>query len=164
QKRIFYAVLMILALCLMHPKVSVSKEYEIPPIRVEAHIQSDGSVRITEQRTYDFGGSFSWADSRLPFKGLTEITDIRVVESGTNFINENTEQPGTFMVQTDDSQVQIKWFFNAEDEQRTFIISYTLEGAMVHGPTWSEFFWNYVSADREKDTEDLQIRRTLPHA
>ena len=35
---------------------------------------------------------------------------------------------------------------------------------MVHGPIWSEFFWNYISADREKDTENLHIQMTLPRA
>lgn len=155
----------ILSIVLAVPQAVQAKEYTIPTIRVEVQVQPDGTVRITEHRTYKFeGDDFSWADYRLPFRGFKSITDIRVAENGQPFTNENSEEPGTFMVSRNDDQVQIKWFYNAEDEERTFSISYTLEGALVIGPAWAEFFWNYLSPDREKDTRTLRIDMQLPAA
>ncbi len=35
---------------------------------------------------------------------------------------------------------------------------------MVVGPQWVEFFWNYISSDREKDTDSLTVDFALPQA
>lgn len=141
-----------------------AKEYTIPTIRIEATILPDGSVRIVEHRTYVFDDDFSWADYRLPLKGFTAIENITVTENGRSYLNRNDEQPGTFLVNRDNEEIQIKWFYEAENEQRTFTIAYTLKGAIVTGPKWAEFFWNYISAEREKDTESLRIEMKLPAA
>lgn len=139
-----------------------AKSYSIPEIRVEVDIRPDGTIQVTEYRTYVYDGSFSWADYRLPLVGFSSIKDLRISEGDTPFINENSEQPGTFMVQRGDGQIRMQWFYEAEDETRTFTVSYLLEGALVIGPEWSEFFWNYLSADREKETDLLSISIHLP--
>lgn len=154
----------LLSVVLAFPQAAHSKEYTIPTIRVEVQVQPDGTIRITEHRTYKFEGDFSWADYRLPFRGFKSIKNIQVTENGRIFINESNEEPGTFLVSRNDEQIQVKWFYNAEDEERTFSISYTLEGALVIGPEWTEFFWNYLSAERENDTGSLHINMQLPVA
>lgn len=141
---------------------SSAKSYEIPEIRIEVSINEDGTVLITEQLTYNFDGSFSWAQYRLPKQGFTRIKDIRISENGASYLNKNNEEQGTFSVSESNEYIQIKWNFNAEDEQRTFTISYTLEGALTIGPKWSQFFWNYLSDDREKATEQLDILINFP--
>lgn len=158
-------VFLIFIFCICVTESAVSKSFTIPEIRVEVAVQSDGSIRITEYRTYQFDGSFTWADYRLPFQGFTTIEDIRVSENGSQLINKNTEKPGTFQVQrNNDKSIRLKWFYEAEDERRTFAVSYTLKGAVVIGPKWSEFFWNYISSDREKDTDSLSIDMQLAQA
>lgn len=159
----FLAVILLIASAVI-PQNSFGKSYTIPEIRVEVAVHEDGTIHITEYRTYNFDGSFSWADYRLPLQGYTGIKDIRVQENNTAFINQNSEEPGTFQVQQSDEQIRIQWFYDAEDEQRTFSISYTLEGAVVVGPEWAEFFWNYISAERDQDTERLHIAMQLPQS
>lgn len=139
-----------------------AKEYFIPELQVEVTINPDGTVTITEQRTYVFDGEFSWANYELPKTGFSAIRNIQLSENGTDYINLNTEEPGTFLVEESDKSFNIKWFYNAEDEERVFTISYTLEGAVVIGPEWSEFFWNYASSQREKSTDKLSILVQLP--
>ena len=157
-----FLFLFIIGLVCTNAQKSSAQEYTIPVISIEAGVQPDGAIRITEHRTYRFDGSFSWADYRLPLKGFTKISDIQVSEYNTLFINKNNEEPGSFSVGRDDNEIQIKWFYSAEDEERTFTISYTLEGALVVGPKWAEFFWNYISSSREKDTDLLKINWKLP--
>lgn len=155
------------ALCLLlffSVSEAFSKSYTIPTIRVEVTVHSNGSVRITEHRRYRFDGSYSWADYRLPFRGFTTIKDIQVTEGTAFFQNENSEAARTFLVERNDESIRIKWFYEAEDEERTFTISYTLEGAVVIGPEWSEFFWNYISAERDKATDSLSVSLQLPTA
>ena len=153
---------MIPAFCISITESAVSKSFTIPEIRVEVVVQSDGSVRITEHRTYKFDGSYTWADYRLPFQEFSAIKDVRISEDGNSYINENSEEPGTFLVQQSDNQIRVQWFYKAEDERRTFTVSYTLEDALIIGPEWSQFFWNYVSSEREKETDSLFIEMTLP--
>ncbi len=141
-----------------------AKEYSIPELQIEVSINPDGTVTITEHRTYVFDGDFSWANYELPKSGFSAIRNIQVSENGTHFVNLNSEEPGTFLVEESSRSYNIKWFYEAEDEERVFSISYTLEGAVVIGPEWSEFFWNYAAAGREKSTEDLTILFQLPEA
>jgi uncharacterized membrane protein len=143
---------------------AVAKEYEIPRIHAEYSIASDGTVTIIEHRSYTFDGSFSWADYRLPLDGFTDIENIRVREEGELFINENSENPGTFSVSKDDSRVVVQWYFEAEDEERTFTVSYELKGALVTGNEWTEFFWTFAGDDRPKPTENFTAEITFPQA
>jgi len=158
---------LLIAFCItisLTPLQGYGKSYEIPKITIEVEILPNGNVVITEHRTYHFDGSFSWADYRLPLKGFKDIKDINVSEDSRYFTNQNTEIPETYMVQQGDKSIRIKWFYEANDEQRTFSISYVLEGALVFGPEWSEFFWNYLSASRDKDTKQLTVRLRLPRS
>jgi len=45
-----------------------AKNYEIEKVHIFAQINKDGSVNIREERTYNFHGSFSWANYILPKK------------------------------------------------------------------------------------------------
>lgn len=144
------------------PAVLYAAEYAIPEIRVEVSINEQGIVEIREDRTYRFDGSFSWADYRLPKHGFTDIKNIRISEGDIDYINDNSEETGTFSVSENNSTVAIKWHYSAEDETRTFTVSYELAGALVIGPDWTEFFWNYLGPDRDKSTEILQTGIHLP--
>ena len=161
-KRLSALLLLVIMLSAGITERAVSKSYTIPEIRVEVDIRPDGTIQITEHRTYVFDGSFSWADYRLPLVGYSSIENIRISEGDTAFINENSEQPGTFMVQRSEGQIRMQWFYEAEDESRTFTVSYILEGAVIIGPEWSEFFWNYINAGREKETNTLSVSLQLP--
>jgi uncharacterized membrane protein len=139
-----------------------AKSYKIPDVRVEVTIKKDGTVHITEHLTYVFDGSFSWAEYQIPRQGFSTITDIQILENGSSYINKNTESPGTFSVSKSDEAVKLSWFYSAEDEKRTFTVSYVLEGALTIGPQWSQFFWNFLSEDRAKATNQLDISIQLP--
>ncbi len=139
-------------------------EYEIPEINIAVQVNSEGDIHISETRRYVYEGDFTWADYRLPLKGFTRIKDIEVYEGKRPFQRSNSKESGTYIINRDDDFVQIKWFYSAEDESRTFTISYTLEGGIVYGKKWAEFFWNFISSDREKATQSLHIQLHLPRA
>ena len=73
-----------------------AKEYSIPEIQVDVQINADGTITITEHRTYVYDGSYTWANYRLPKSGYSAIRDISVSENGESYTNLNTEEPGTF--------------------------------------------------------------------
>lgn len=141
---------------------AMAKDYTIPELLIEVKINEDGSLRITEHRTYVFDGSYSWANYMIPKSGFSALENIQISENGENFTNLNSEEPQTFLVEESSDAFNVKWFFEANDEERTFSISYTIQGALTIGPEWSQFFWNYVGSDREKSTEQLTILLQLP--
>jgi len=141
-----------------------AKSYEIPDVRVEITIKKDGTVHVTEHLTYVFDGSFSWAEYQIPRQGFSAIKNIQIKENEKPYINENTESTGTFSVAHNDEAIKITWYYSAEDEKRTFTISYVLEGALTVGPQWSQFFWNYLSDERDKSTNHLNISIQLPES
>lgn len=157
----FSLILLVFGISLQSSKLS-AKDYTIPKLQVEVQINEDGSLRITEHRTYIFDGSYSWANYMVPKTGFSAFKDIQISENGENFTNLNSEEPGTFSVEESSDAFNVKWFFEAADEERTFSISYTIQGALTIGPDWSQFFWNYVGAGREKSTEQLTILVQLP--
>lgn len=139
-----------------------AKEYSIPEIRVEVQVNDDGTITITEHRTYIFDGSYSWANYRIPKFGFSAIRNIQISEDGSHFTNLNSEEPETFLVEESDEAYNFKWFFDANDEERIFTITYTLEDAMTLGPEWSEFTWTYMASGRERSTDQLEISVQLP--
>lgn len=141
---------------------SAQQEYQIPEIRIEAEILSNGNVWIQESREYRFQGSFSWADYRLPRKGFDEMNRILVREGDQIYSLSDTEEPGTFSVSQSSGEVIIKWNYSAADTTRIFTLSYELAGAIPHGEQWSEFFWTWIGSGREKSTDRFFATITFP--
>jgi uncharacterized membrane protein len=160
--RTILTVLVISFQLLCNPIDIIASDYSLPDIRIDIEITPLGVVHIAEHRTYYFEGSFSWADYRLPKKGFTEIQNIRVLENGEPYINDNSESPGTFSVSENDRDLIIKWHYRAEDESRTFTVSYELTEVLSVGPDFTEFFWNYLGAGRDKNTDVLDISISFP--
>lgn len=124
---------------------------------IHSYIRADGTVKITEQRTYQFNGNFHWATRNIPLKGFNRITDIKISEDGHSYTNKNSETPGTFSVKTNGNQTEIKWYYDAKNESRTFTVSYVLHGALTIGPGWSQFYWNFIGENWKMNTQQLQI-------
>lgn len=165
MKKLLLPFLLFLLPGAWNPGSLEAQEYSIPLVRAEVEVRDDGSLRVTERFTYEFDGSFTWAHRSLPSgedSGYRRIRNVRIEEDGAPFINENSEEPGTFLVRQSNDMIDFRWFFEAEDERRTFLVSYTLDGAVVIGPEWSEFFWNYVAEDRERATDSLAVTLRLP--
>ena len=40
---------------------ALAKSYTFPLVEIASQVNSDGSLWITERRTYEFSGAFSWA-------------------------------------------------------------------------------------------------------
>lgn len=138
------------------------QEYQIPGIKVEVEILRNGALQINESRHYQFQGSFSWADYRLPRDGFDEMRNIRVSEQDQDYQLSDSGDPGTYSVTESDDEIVITWHYEAVDTERTFTISYDLDGAIQHGPEWSEFFWTWIGSGREKSTSDFEVSIDFP--
>ena len=159
---IYKSGLLTLIIVLISVFTLLAADYSIPEIEILVTISDDGIVEISESRTYVFDGSFSWADYRLPKSGFSEIRNIRVSESDQAYVNNNSEQEGTFNVSENGNSLIIKWHYSANNETRTFTITYELSDAISVGPEWTEFYWNYVGSGRDKSNDTVNLQIDLP--
>ncbi|MCF7803894.1 MAG: DUF2207 domain-containing protein [Candidatus Marinimicrobia bacterium] len=141
-----------------------AKDYTIDNVEIEARINADGTVRLTEARTYSFEEEFTWANYTIQKSGFTELTDISIRDGQGLYTHEDSEEPRTFQVTTNEQEINLKWFYQAEDETKTFTVEYTIHGALAVGPEWAEFFWNFIGDQWKTTTRSATVRSMLPRA
>ena len=103
-----------------------AKSFDLPQANVTVVVETDGSLRVTEQLTYAFSGAFSGANRDIPLRSGESIDQVSVSENGRSFaaggcVELGCSSPaGTFgVVRTGDTE-RVVWHFSASDAVRTF--------------------------------------------
>src|SRR3989344_4521574 len=107
-----------------------AKDYSITKANIEVFLNKDGSADITEERTYSFIDTFSWADQYIPLQNRKLIFN--------SITSENT--PLTYEKSLTSDKFYIKWFYNATNEKKTFHLTYTIQNALTNHQDISEFY------------------------
>jgi uncharacterized membrane protein len=100
-------------------------------------IQPDGSLRVHEQITFDFSGSYSGAYRDIPLRRGESIDQVSVGEGKTKYRpGANIELggfglPDSFGVTRIHDGIRIVWHYRASDERRTFLVRYRFRGLAV---------------------------------
>lgn len=152
----------LLVLFLFASNDGMAKSYKVERVIIEARIQPDGSVLYKEIRSYNFDGSYSKASYELVKRGFDSIRNVTVSENGVPLILSDSDYAGTYSIREGNRTIDITWNYDAEDETKSFEISYLIEGGIVVGLDDSEFYWTYLSDRWDTGTEELQIRVYLP--
>lgn len=134
------AVAVVLAPAAVHAE---TKSLVWTRLDTEIEVQPNGDLKITETNVIDFtSGTFSWGFRDIERSRLTDVRDITVMENG---------QPlETEIVYTDDNKLRIKYYFltPARNEQRTFVLNYTVVGATRYYDEGDQVFWAAVYPER----------------
>ena len=139
------------------------KEYSINRVDIDATIRPDGTVHIKEHRRYTYQGEFRWANYTLQKEGFTKLTGISIRDERGKYIHDSSEKPRSYMITTNEEEINLKWFYDAIDETRTFTLQYTIHGALAVGPDWTEWYWSFIGDGWREPTGETKIRITLPH-
>lgn len=91
------------------------KSYDFPRVEIDALVKPDGSLTLIERRTFDFDGEFSFAFFTVDWP-VEQVEDFSVTENGRPL--------ALAMDESTSFQFKGRWEFAAEDEERTFKISY----------------------------------------
>lgn len=148
--------------CLSFAGPLAAKGYQIDSVRVTARVQPDGSVSITEHRTYSFDGTYTWANYTLDQNNFRRISGISIQDPTQKYTRSATGTAGTFQVTTNPEELNLKWFFHATDASRVFTIKYTLHGILKSGLPWAELYWPFISNRWKKPTQAVQIAIDFP--
>lgn len=132
------------SLYLLLPLLATAKSYYYPEISTDVILRADGSARIVQERTYEFDGRFSWADLDLRKLGAADIRLNRLAMATASGWQELAPE-----VVDSDRSLYLRWGYSAEDEQRTFLIDYTVVGAVRRYEDVAEFYWKVIEQEHE---------------
>ena len=136
---------------------AVDKSYKIVSTDIQTIINNDGTVDFIETREFSFKGSFTFVYQVIPKRGYDKIYDIQVFEDGVAYLNKDTKQDGTFLIDERKNSYRIYLYHNSSNEAKKFTVKYTLENPFTIGENDSQFYWIYLSDRWDKRPGDLFI-------
>ena len=130
------------------------KSYEFPRVEIDATVLPDGSLDLVEKRTFDFDGEFSFAFFTIAWPS-DQIEGFSIREGDREI--PVTDESSSF-------QFKGRWSFSAEDEQRTFTISYRALCAVDVWADTAHLNWQFIGTGRDVPTEHARMTVHLPGA
>ncbi|MEX2656442.1 MAG: DUF2207 domain-containing protein [Balneolales bacterium] len=140
-----------------------AQDYEISGIHIQAEIEADGTIRYVEERRYRFDGEYSYLHYTLPLNESDAVERIRVRQDGRALANDNSGAPGTFTVDSNDRELRITWFIEADEHsEHLYAIQYDLKEALTIGPDHAGWFRAFLSGRLDQTPESFSVRISLP--
>ena len=161
MKRMPIALLLSLVLVIMTPCAAFARSFGVDAVSFDAVLEKDGSLDVTEQREYDFSGSFNGIYWDLP-RGTYEGRDVDAAISGvavvtadggsTPLTESSSGDPGSYSVDAQYDYYRLTIYWPASDETVTFQVSYELDQLATRWSDVGELYWQYVQADPDADS------------
>jgi hypothetical protein len=143
------------------------KSWEFERFDSDIEVHEDGSFTVRETQVVNFTGSFSFLTRDIPTRmagfeegrtyGKVRVKDVEVFNlDGTPYDSslwEADSYAGGMLIRIN---------FEAENEQRGWIISYRMKGAMIYAEDYDRLYWNAISWDREAPIKSSRITVSLP--
>ena len=139
-----------------------AKFYQITGVNIQAVIDTDGSMTVTESRTYRFRGTYQYAYRNLPTAGIVRFADFQVSESGSAYRQSDSGEPGTFRIIEQSGTVEVRWFFRAANESRTFDFQYRAERAIERYEDAALFYFQFIGSDWDHWQKQVRLRLKPP--
>ena len=141
--------------------IAADKSYKITSTDIKSFIKQDGTIDFIEKREFDFTGSFTYVYQDIPKRGFDQIYDIQVSANDVPFINADTKEAGTFIIQEKNNYYRIYLYHKSQDEKKLFTVKYSLRQPFTIGPNDSQFYWIYLSDKWDKKPGSLAITQTF---
>jgi len=141
--------------------IAADKSYKIVSTDIQSFIKQDGSIDFIEKREFDFTGSFTYVYQDIPKRGFDQIYDIQVSANNVPFINADTKEAGTFIIQEKNNYYRIYLYHKSQDEKKLFTVKYSLRQPLTVGPNDSQFYWIYLSDEWDKKPGSIVITQTF---
>lgn len=141
---------------------AAAKDYAIPGIVVNAEIAPDGALEIAESITYAFDGSYSYAYRDIELTRGETLSDIEVWENGKRYEPSSDRRPYTFSVTATETGKRITWYYEAQNERRTFDLKFRLMGVVKRFADVGELYYQFVGGGWERGIGEVDVTLRLP--
>jgi uncharacterized membrane protein len=144
------------------PDVFAAKSYRITGVSISAQLQTDGSMDVIESRTFKFSGSFSFVFRNLAAQGQVTFQDFKVSENGRFYQVSDSGRPGTYRVTRPSGQIEVRWFFDANNESRTFDFHYRVLNAVARYEDTAVLYYQFISGDWDRESQNVRLHVKPP--
>ena len=182
--RLYAAALLLTACVLMvlaFPATAHAKSYEMPNVDIQAQMETDGTLHVVEQRTFDFDGSYSavwWTMNLLPTNAEFEVNGVRMMAvDGTDAVEGSMSQvsevpfdlkwreeggPGKDAYSVDSPKNTVYVFFGNTPKRIVVELDYTITNMAQMYDDVAEVYWRYVGSQWSAPSENVTATLQLP--
>lgn len=166
KKLIVSAFIIIVVLAFNLPQAE-AKDYVWTYVRLDLHLERDGSLWVEETRSLRFWGNFHYAYIEIRKEKLAGIGQVSVWEEGQTYREDYSGAPGTFYLQEETDSTTIRWNFNYSDVERTFHIRYHLQAAAQLGTVsffsdYDQLYYKAIGAEHERPMQLAEVFVHIP--
>ena len=158
------------ALCMLVPAAAYADSFEMPAVGIHATVQPDGTLAVTETRTFEFDDDINGVYWTIPasqneqgVKSSVQISDVSVAEDGATIPfapaqSAEAGERGVYTVSTSEDGLELKVFTPQEDGDTAQVtVSYRMTGAVMAWVDTAELYWQFVGPDWEEDSCDVEL-------
>lgn len=128
------------------------KSYYYPRYETTLNVNPDSSIDAVEKQTINFRGNFSYA-YRYFNEDWWSIENIQVFENGEKLPVEIKEEINS---------KNVKWYFNANNEERTFELHYKIYDLIDFSRQKDVLFWTGIAKDHKVKVETAVVKIIFP--
>ncbi len=144
------------------PDVAAAKSYRMADVVIGAQLLPDGIMDVTETRTYEFEGSFTFAYRDLPLGGAVTFGDFGVSEGDRQYTLSRSKAPGTYSIMEGSGRTRVTWYYSANDESRTFTFHYSARNAIERYEDAAVLYFKFLSEDWDQPQDNIRLRLKPP--
>lgn len=159
------------------PVPALADGFSMPRVSIDAVVQPDGALNVTERRSFDFdddvNGVFWDIALGANEQGAAPVVKIGEVTEESNGATTSYHaadaasngDAGVYTVEDTGSALRLKVYTpHASGDASTFTVSYTMTGAVMAWPDTAELYWKFVGDGWVEASEDVSLAVTFAGA
>jgi len=119
-----------------------AKSYSYPYIKMSLNLEKNSSIIVSQERSYDFRGNFSWAFLNLKKKGASDVDFIEIRDL-------DTDELLTYDIEEDQNHIKATWHYDAYNQVKKFLIVYEIKDAVKRYNDVADFYWKVIEDEHE---------------
>ncbi|KAB8129194.1 DUF2207 domain-containing protein [Gracilibacillus oryzae] len=128
----------------LYPKNVFAVDFSIENTEINAYLQENGDVHVTEEHTYQFDGDFNGISRTLITKDQTQIIDFQASENNQNLDVEQEED-------------LYKVYRSGSDEEVNVELSYSIVNGVQVYTDLAQFYWPFFDTSTESTYHNTNI-------
>ncbi len=163
------ALLVAAAASVAFPSAALAKDYSMPSVDITADMRPDGSLDVTERRTYDFDGDFTRVYWDIPVSPDIGVEVLGATGQGGTLRPTTAEgrPPGTYRVTQDPEGkpgVRVEMYGTYASETIPFVLRLRYSGAVKRYADTAELYWKAIGPDWQKGAGSVSITIRPPRS
>ena len=174
------AVVVALVVCVAifaAPRVAAAKDYLMSDVVIKAQLMSDGSMQVTEGRTFTFSGSYNevyWDldhtghDLQVDAVGLAPATAENSTEATQTGMTPVAQSPADIdgtthynLTDKDTNTIELGIYHPVTDESVRYTITYTVSSLIERHPDAAMLYWSFIAGGWEKPVGGNGVQVTI---